>query len=84
MLYEVITGLAVALWGDNVVIGETFVTVPTVVAAGDHVIDFLPLGLAYVANPEVTGQLVDAHTPGITEAGGVDLRQSRRGAGVAS
>ena len=47
---------------------------PAVVAARDDAVDFLPGVLADVADPQVARRRVEAESPGVAQAVGVDLR----------
>jgi hypothetical protein len=74
------TGRARGIFSGHVL--RTFVAAPAVVAAALDATHFLDIGLADVANPEVTGPAIEAPAPGIAEAQGVDLGTALRAEAV--
>src|SRR5262245_9677606 len=53
---------------------EAFAHAPAIVAAFDDDINFLKLILSNIGSPEFAGLTVEAHTPGIAQAVGVNFR----------
>src|SRR5690606_11279440 len=79
--------LAVVVFNDRIVIRpagaatvgsymESFAAAPAVVAAFSDDVDFLPLLLADIADPQDAGLPIETPAPGISQAVGIDFRQT--------